>query len=142
MAKILLVEDDQSIYKMYQKAFELEGFETEVAENGQVGLEKVASYKPDIILLDIMMPTMNGIDMLNKLREDEATKDTPVIVLTNVADIRVANEAFAKGANLSIVKSETEPDQVISWINSVLAKQDAGNQPAADDSNDSSDDEA
>jgi CheY-like chemotaxis protein len=133
MAKILLVEDDPSIYKMYQKAFELEGFETEIAENGQEGLDKVGAFKPDIILLDIMMPTMNGIDMLNQLRADEATKDTPVIVLTNVADIRIANEAFAKGANLSIVKSETEPDQVISWINSVLSKTAAATDQTDDD---------
>ena len=122
MTKILLVEDDPLIYRMYQKLFTLEGYETEIAENGQEGLDKLAQYTPDIILLDIMMPTMNGVEMLTKLRADPKTKDTPVVVLTNMSDIRVSNEVFAKGANLSIVKSETEPDQVIAWIKSVLNK--------------------
>ena len=122
MTKILLVEDDPLIYRMYQKLFTLEGYETEIAENGQEGLDKLAQYTPDIILLDIMMPTMNGVEMLTKLRDDPKTKDTPVVVLTNMSDIRVSNEVFSKGATLSIVKSETEPDQVIAWIKSVLAK--------------------
>jgi CheY-like chemotaxis protein len=122
MTKILLVEDDPLIYRMYQKLFTLEGYETEIAENGQEGLDKLQTFHADIILLDIMMPTMNGVEMLAKLKEDPATKDIPVVVLTNVSDMRVSNEVFSKGANLSIVKSETEPDQVIAWIKSVLAK--------------------
>lgn len=122
MTKILLVEDDPLIYRMYQKLFTLEGYETEIAENGQEGLDKLEQFTPDIILLDIMMPTMNGVEMLAKLRADPKTKDIPVVVLTNMSDIRVSNEVFSKGANLSIVKSETEPDQVIAWIKSVLSK--------------------
>ena len=149
MAKILLVEDDPLIYRMYQKLFTLEGFETETAENGQIGLDMLASFKPDVILLDIMMPTMNGLEMLDKLKADEATKDIPVAVLTNVSDLGVANEIFAKGAELSIVKSETEPETVINWIKSVMARNDKGAAPAddkpadgADDSTDSDEPEA
>lgn len=122
MTKILLVEDDPLIYRMYQKLFTLEGYETEIAENGQEGLDKIASFQPDIILLDIMMPTMNGVEMLTHLKADPATANIPTVVLTNVSDIRVANEVFAKGANLSIVKSEADPDQIIDWIKSVLDK--------------------
>ncbi len=137
MTKILLVEDDPMIYRMYQKLFELEGYETEVAENGQEGLDKVSSFQPDIILLDIMMPTMNGVEMLAKLKADDATKDIPTVVLTNVSDMRVSNEIFSHGANLSIIKSETDPDQVIAWIKSVLAKSDdnqaSDDTPATDD---------
>lgn len=138
MAKILLVEDDPLIYRMYQKLFSLEGFETETAENGQEGLDKLATFKPDVILLDIMMPKMNGLEMLTKLKSEESTKDIPVAVLTNVSDMGVANEIFAKGADLSIVKSETEPDTVIEWINSVLAKKGG----TADASSDNTDDAA
>jgi len=144
MAKILLVEDDPLIYRMYQKLFTLEGYETETAENGQIGLDKLASFKPDVILLDIMMPTMNGLEMLDKLKADEATKNIPVAVLTNVSDLGVANEIFAKGAELSIVKSETEPETVINWIKSVMARSDKAAGPAddkpADDSVDASTD--
>ncbi len=132
MTKILLVEDDPLIYRMYQKLFTLEGFETETAENGQIGLDKLASFKPDVILLDIMMPTMNGLEMLDKLKADEATKAIPVAVLTNVSDLGVANEIFAKGAELSIVKSETEPETVVNWIKSVTARSDKTATPADD----------
>lgn len=144
MTKILLVEDDPLIYRMYQKLFTLEGYETEVAENGQEGLDKLKEYTPDVILLDIMMPTMNGVEMLTHLREDPKTKDTPVVVLTNMSDIRVSNEVFSKGATLSIVKSETEPDQVIAWIKSVLAKSSTGDDSTSTDDagvSDSADDE-
>ncbi len=137
MAKILLVEDDPLIYRMYQKLFTLEGFETETAENGQIGLDKLATFKPDVILLDIMMPTMNGLEMLDKLKADEATKNIPVAVLTNVSDLGVANEIFAKGAELSIIKSETEPDTVINWIKSVMARSANPPAPAADQPADS-----
>lgn len=140
MAKILLVEDDPLIYRMYQKLFTLEGFETETAENGQIGLDKLANFKPDVILLDIMMPTMNGLEMLDKLKADEATKDIPVAVLTNVSDLGVANEIFAKGAELSIVKSETEPETVINWIKSVMARNDTSVAPADDKPADDADD--
>lgn len=132
MTKILLVEDDPLIYRMYQKLFTLEGYETEIAENGQEGLDKIASFQPDIILLDIMMPTMNGVEMLTHLKADPATANIPTVVLTNVSDIRVANEVFAKGANLSIVKSEADPDQIIDWIKSVLAKAQTADAPATD----------
>jgi CheY-like chemotaxis protein len=136
MTKILLVEDDPMIYRMYQKLFTLEGYETEIAVNGQEGLDKLQNFKPDVILLDIMMPTMNGLEMLDKLKADPATATIPTVVLTNVSDIRISNEVFSKGANLSIVKSEADPDQVIAWIKSVLAKagtsDDSATTPTAD----------
>lgn len=122
MTKILLVEDDPLIYRMYQKLFTLEGYETETANNGQEGLDKLKEFTPDIIMLDIMMPTMDGVTMLNHLKENPETADIPVVILTNVADQRIANQTFEKGAVLSIVKSETEPEQVITWIKSVLSK--------------------
>ena len=128
MTKILLVEDDPLIYRMYQKLFTLEGYETETANNGQEGLDKLQNFHPDIIMLDIMMPTMDGVTMLNHLKENPETADIPVVILTNVADQRIANQTFEKGASMSIVKSETEPEQVIAWIKSVLAKK-----PAQDD---------
>jgi CheY-like chemotaxis protein len=122
MAKILLVEDDMLTRQMYDKTFAVAGFEVETAENGQEGLEKLKKYTPNVILLDINMPVMNGIEMLTKLKADAATRDIPVIIMTNVTDLKTNEEAFSKGANLTIVKSETEPDEVIDWINTVLAK--------------------
>jgi CheY-like chemotaxis protein len=121
-AKILLVEDDMMTRQMYEKTLAVAGFQLESAENGQEGLDKLKDYQPDIILLDIKMPIMNGLQMLEKLKVDPKTKDIPIIIMTNVTEDSVNQEAFQKGANLTIVKSETEPDQVINWINTVLSR--------------------
>lgn len=122
MTKVLLIEDDPLIYRLYQKLFSLEGFEIELAENGQLGLEKLKTFHPDVLLMDIMMPTMNGLEMLTQLKSDSETKDIPVIVLTNIADMNVTQMAQSKGAVLCIIKSQTEPADVISSVKAVLAK--------------------
>jgi len=122
MTKVLLIEDDPLIYRLYQKLFSLEGFEIELAENGQLGLEKLKTFHPDILLMDIMMPTMNGIEMLTQLKSNPDTKDIPVIVLTNIADMNITQMALSKGAILCIIKSQTEPADVISSVKAVLAK--------------------
>jgi DNA-binding response OmpR family regulator len=121
MTKILLVEDDPLIYRLYQKLFTLEGFELELADNGLSGIEQIPLYKPDIILLDIMMPTMNGIEFLTKLKADTTTQNIPVIVLTNVSDMNITNMAISKGAALCLIKSQTEPDDVVAKVKGVLA---------------------
>jgi CheY-like chemotaxis protein len=122
MSKVLLIEDDPLIYRLYQKLFSLEGYEIELAENGQEGLEKLQSFHPDILLMDIMMPTMNGLEMLSKVKADPATQAIPVIVLTNIADMNITQMALQKGAALCIIKSQTEPSDVISSVKAVLAK--------------------
>ena len=125
MTKILLIEDDPLIYRLYQKLFALEGFEIELAENGELGLKKLETFTPDILLMDIMMPTMNGLEMLTKLKEDPKTKDIPVIVLTNIADMNITQMALSKGAVLCIIKSQTEPSDVVKSVRGVLSKTDA-----------------
>jgi DNA-binding response OmpR family regulator len=122
MSKILLIEDDPLIYRLYQKLFSLEGFEGELAENGKTGLEKLKSFHPDIILLDIMMPDMNGIEMMTQLNEMPESKGIPIVVLTNIADMNVTNIALQKGAVLVIIKSQTEPAEVVASIKGVLAR--------------------
>jgi DNA-binding response OmpR family regulator len=135
MTKVLIIEDDPLIYRLYKKLFALEGFEVELADNGLSGLEILPVFKPDIILLDIMMPTMNGLDMLTKIKADPATKDIPVIVLTNVSDMSVAHMATSNGAVLCLIKSQTEPSEVVAAVRGVLAKtaQEASDQPAPND---------
>src|SRR3990167_3952564 len=84
--KIAIIEDDQAISQMYRMKFEAEGFEVETAENGKLGLELVDKMRPDIILLDLMMPEMTGDEMLVKLRATEWGKDLKVIILTNMGE--------------------------------------------------------
>jgi CheY-like chemotaxis protein len=113
MAKILIVEDDVILSDLYTNTFSFAGFETEAARNGIEGLEKAKQVHPDIIFLDIMMPKMNGLDMIDKLKEDESVKNIPVIILSNFSDEKLAKEALAKGALAYVIKSEYEPKQVI-----------------------------
>ncbi len=123
MTKVLLVEDDPLIIRLYQKTLQLEGFEIESADNGLSALEQLPSFMPDIILLDIMMPTMNGIEFLGNMKADPAVATIPVIILTNVADSEVTTRAVDAGAALILIKSATEPDDVVAAIQGVLNKE-------------------
>ena len=87
MKKILVVEDDQALALAYQKKFTQSGYDVKVANDGQSGFSSAAKEKPDIIILDIMLPGgMNGFDVLQQLKLSAATKDIPVIVMTNLAE--------------------------------------------------------
>jgi CheY-like chemotaxis protein len=123
MSKVLLVEDDPLIIRLYTKTLELEGFEVQSADNGLSALEQMPLFSPDIILLDIMMPTMNGIEFLHHITAGTEEGHIPVIVLTNVADSEVTLSAVNAGASLILIKSSTEPDDVIKAIKGVLDKE-------------------
>lgn len=122
MPKIAIIEDDQAIAQMYRLKFEGEGFNVQMASNGRLGLELTKQMMPDIILLDIMMPEMNGDEMLEKLRATEWGADIKVIILTNMGE----NEAPAKLKSLNvsdfIVKAEMTPRQVAELVKEVLAR--------------------
>jgi CheY-like chemotaxis protein len=121
MAKILIVEDDSLMSRMYQKIFTFEGYEVEMAADGQEGFEKAKLTKPTIILLDVMMPKMNGLQTLEKLKMDPETKVIPVIMLTNLAGQQDAETAMTKGAIKYIIKSEHEPKEVANMVKEILA---------------------
>lgn len=128
---ILLVEDDPLMLRMYKKIFKFEGFDLDTAKDGEEGLEKAKTNKPVMILLDIMMPKMNGIEMLAKLKKDPDIKGIPVIVLTNLAGTRDAEKAMALGAVKYIVKSEHEPKQVVTMVKEILAGNTAEEVPSS-----------
>lgn len=121
MAKILIVEDDSLMLRLYQKAFGFENYEVEVASDGLEGMEKARLTKPTLMLLDVMMPKMNGLEVLDKLKADPDTKMIPVVMLTNLAGTQDAETALAKGAVKYIVKSEHDPKEVVSIVKEVLA---------------------
>jgi CheY-like chemotaxis protein len=121
MAMILIVEDDSLMSRLYQKAFTFEGYEVTLAEDGEVGLQKVREVKPTIILLDVMMPKLNGLQVLDRLKADPDLKKIPVIMLTNLAGAQDAEAALLKGAVKYIVKSEHEPKEVVDMVKEVLA---------------------
>ncbi len=99
----------------------MEGFTTEVADDGRTGVERVRDFRPDVILLDIMMKNMNGLEVLQTLKASPTARDIPVIVLSNISDMRIVNEAKAKGAIQFVVKSETEPATMVAVVKDVLS---------------------
>ena len=121
MPKILIVEDDPLMSRMYQKIFTFEEYDVILAEDGQEGLEKARSEKPTVVLLDIMMPKMNGLEVLEKLKSDPETKKIPVVMLTNLAGQQDAETALQKGAVKYIIKSEYEPKQVTNMVKEIIA---------------------
>jgi len=121
MAKLLIIEDDPLMRRLFKRVFDFEGHEVDVAGDGQEGIAKAGADKPTLILLDIMMPKMDGLEVLDKLKADPATKKIPVVVLTNLAGQQDAEAALAKGAVRYIVKSEHDPKEVSDIIKEVLA---------------------
>jgi two-component system response regulator CpxR len=101
---------------MYKRLLTLEGFEVEVAEDGLAGFEKACSYKPDLILLDVMMPKMNGLQTLKRLKENTESKDLAVYMLTNLANKLDAEQALKDGALKYIIKSDTDTDEIVKII--------------------------
>ena len=123
MSKILLVEDDPLIQEMYATIFNLRGFDVELANDGAQGLDKAEITKPDVILLDVMMPVMNGMQMLEKLKADSVLKKIPVVMLSNIADDEDIHAALDRGAIKYIIKSEHVPQEVADMVKEILLAQ-------------------
>ncbi len=116
MKKIIIVEDEEILRNLLQKKLIAEGYEVEVAEDGEVGLSKIRANRPDLILLDIIMPKMNGIEMLEEMVKDESLKDIPVIVVSNSGQPVEIDRAQKLGARDWLVKTEFEPQEVIDKV--------------------------
>lgn len=112
MKKIAIIEDDQAISQMYRIKFENEGYQVETAENGRLGLEMIEKIKPAIVLLDLMMPEMNGDVMLAKLRDTDWGKDVKVVILTNVGEQEIPPHVKELGVSAIIIKADMTPRQV------------------------------
>jgi len=85
MPKLLVVEDDPLLSRMYQIIFSSNAYEVSIATDGADGLDQIRSWKPDLVLLDIMMPKLNGMEVLKKIKSDPEVRNIPVVVLTNLA---------------------------------------------------------
>lgn len=124
MAKILLVEDDQIIVHMYQNLLQNHGHDVTVAGDGEEGLKHAIENYPDLILLDIRMPKMDGMTMLKQLRQDAWGKNAKVIILTNLD----ANDQILKGVvedhpTYYMIKSNTKPEAVLERIKEITEEQ-------------------
>lgn len=119
---ILLVEDDAFISSIYQTKLEQEGFAVIVAENGIEALKVLEKNVPALMLLDIIMPYMDGIEVLKNVKKEEKWKKIPVILLTNLSEKEKIEEALGIGADDYLLKSHFTPSEVIEKVHSLLKK--------------------
>lgn len=120
--KILLIEDEEMLANMYEVKFKNEGFELIKALDGAEGLAKAQANKPDFILLDIIMPKMDGFSVLKALKEDENTKDVPVMLLTNLGQEEDIEKGKQLGAVGYLVKANITPAEVVAEVKKKLGK--------------------
>lgn len=113
--KIIIIDDEQALVKMYSTALEAAGFEMLAASDGQQALDMIRKEKPDAILLDIIMPKINGLDVLKQIKEEEEIKKIPVFLLTNLPEESALSKANSLGAEDYFVKAQTEP-QVMAQV--------------------------
>lgn len=119
---ILLIEDDFFVSDVYQTRLGQEKFQVVAAENGIKAMQKLEEITPDLILLDIMMPYMDGREVLKKIKENEVWKKIPVIILTNLSQKNEVDELFSEGADDYLIKSHFTPSEVVAKIKTILAK--------------------
>lgn len=121
MTKIAIIEDDATINQMYRMKFEADGFDVELADNGKRGVAMVEKFKPDIILLDLQMPEMNGDEALMEIRAHDWGRDIPVIILTNLGEEEAPKTLKTLGVHSYIVKADLTPRQVVERVKEALA---------------------
>lgn len=114
--KILLVEDEQALVDIMAEKLRAEGFEVATAGDGEAGLAKALEWKPDVVLLDVMMPKMDGLTMLKELRKHDELHKIQIIMLTNVSDSDKVNEAMKYGVFDFLVKSNWEIDDLVKEV--------------------------
>lgn len=117
---ILLVEDDIFVSDIYQTKLRQEGFEVEVAGNGLEAVKALEKKIPDLMLLDIVMPYMDGLEVLEKVRKNENWKSIPTILLTNLSEKEKVEEGLRIGANDYLIKSHFTPSEVVEKIKILL----------------------
>ena len=130
MKTIFFIEDDPVVVKVYATKFAREGFHVEVAEDGLIALRMLSTVKPDIVVLDLMMPKLSGVDVLKYIRSTPALKATPVIILSNAHMTSLAQEAAALGPEKALLKSSCTPVQLLKVIHSLLSGTAEGEDPS------------
>lgn len=120
--KILLVEDEEIIINLLQKKLVQEGYDVFTARNGQEGLDSMRKAIPDLVLLDIVMPKMGGLETMEEMRKDEKLKDIPVIIISNSGQPIELDRAQSLGAKDWLVKTEFDPQEVLEKVVKQIGK--------------------
>jgi CheY-like chemotaxis protein len=122
IVRVLLIEDDQAVAEMYKIKLELDGYAVEIVSDGENALRLATDNPPDIVFLDIRLPNMDGLTVLEQLRRDDRTRSLPVVILSNFSQAELVQRGLTLGALEYLIKSQTTPAQVAgnvpNWLNS------------------------
>lgn len=122
MTKVLIIEDDSFLSQMYATKLQNENYEVLVASDGEKGLASAKKNKPDIILLDLLMPKKDGFSVLAELHKDKTLINVPVLVLTNLSQKSDVDRCFALGAKDYLIKAHSIPSEVVVKVQELLSK--------------------
>lgn len=122
--KILIIEDDGFLLTMYANKFEMEGFSVYTAEEGKKGLKIALKELPDLILLDLVLPSMDGFEVLTELKKNEKAKKIPVILLTNLSQREEIDKGLKLGADDYLIKAHFMPSEVVEKVKIFFNKRD------------------
>ena len=120
MKKVLIIEDDQIVGTVYERFLRAHGFEVEIARDGAAGLEQIPVFQPDAVLLDLMMPKMGGLEVLRRIRLEDAWRELPVIVMTAANLPAFTEQAAAIGATRIFDKANHKPLAVTELLHDLL----------------------
>lgn len=123
--KILIVEDDTALLNLYTRKFDASGFDVVSAEDGAQGLKQAQEHCPDVILLDIMLPVMNGFEVLKNLKKNKETKEIPVVILSNYGEMPNITEGLMDGAIEYLIKVEHTPEEVLEVVRETLSEKES-----------------
>ncbi len=128
MIKLLIIDDDEALRAIYETAFRKDGFEVVIASDGTTGIQKAKSEKPDLILLDQVMPDMQGTAVLKSLKSDPETKNIPVALLSNFGQNEIVQESLSQGAIDYILKYQIDPLDLVNKVKNILKEAQSTNQ--------------
>ena len=129
MKKILIIEDDPVVANVYRNKFAVDGYQPEVAVDGESGLDALAVFKPDLILVDLMLPTISGVDFIREARSEVDFAKTPIIVLSNTYLTNLVQEAWRAGATKCLSKTDCAPQDILAAVRQLIG--DSGSMPHA-----------
>jgi DNA-binding response OmpR family regulator len=129
MMKVLIIEDNPTVVALYRNTLRAAGYQVDTAVDGAQGLAAVASFRPDLVLLDLMLPSIDGITLLRKLRADPESANVPVIVFSNAFTGDRLTEVWQAGASQVLAKASSSPKQVVEAVRALLAERAAQSRP-------------
>jgi len=121
MKTILLIEDDPFLIDVYSAKLKEVGFGVDIATNGEEGVKKIKQKKPDLLLLDIVLPGANGWEIIEKIRKDEAIKDLKIVILSNLTEKDEVEKGLGLGADKYLIKAHFTPSQIVEEIKKILS---------------------